>query len=237
MLWRPKAPADTVAYSVPWAIADDTIASFALTVVAGTVTIAASSHDDTNVYATIAGGADGETASFACQIVTMGGQTLSRPVTLFVSSVALFTPSTSIKRQIIEMAYEEIGLPGYTWDHSPEEIASGLRQLDALMLEWQANSIDLGYNQPAAFGQGDPDDASMIPDFAIQCAVGYLAFRLSPKQGKTAMSQSLGALAISMRAIRAKTAVVPQMAYPSTTPRGSGNKWYSNFWPYFAATQ
>lgn len=140
-------------------------------------------------------------------------------------------PSTSTKRTIVTMAYEESSLAGYEFDVTPEELVTALRRLDALMAEWEP-TIALGYNFPAVFGNGDLDDLSGIPDFAIDVAAKYLALRISPMMGKTYSAESRYALAAGMRDLRAKTAVVPVSTLPITTPRGMGNRYLSRWQPF-----
>ena len=49
------------------------------------------------------------------------------------------------KRQFINAALEEIGLASYVFDIQPEELESALRRLDAMMADWNAKGIRIGY--------------------------------------------------------------------------------------------
>jgi hypothetical protein len=49
------------------------------------------------------------------------------------------------KRQFISAAFEEIGLASYVFDLQPEQLQSALRRLDAMMADWNAKGIRLGY--------------------------------------------------------------------------------------------
>jgi|GEM_PF-1384111 len=138
-------------------------------------------------------------------------------------------PSTSTKRTIVNMAYEEASLSGYEFDITPEEQVSALRRLDALMAEWRAQSINLAYNFPATFGAGGLDDPSGIPDSAVNVAAMQLAIRIFPMFGKRTSAETRYALAQGLNALRASTAFIPALNLPRGTPLGQGNR-YSTLW-------
>lgn len=231
----PKLPGETVAYLIDFAhqLGDDWIESYTLVIDTGTVTISAQEFGSQYIRAVIAGGLAGETAELTAQIVTNGGQTLSRPVTLLIADdvVAVF-PQTTTKRAIVEMAYEEATLAGYEFDQSPEEWMSALRRLDTLMAQWAASSLDLGYNFPAAIGQGDLDDEAGIPDLAVNAVAISLALRVYPTLGKTMSGETRVALAQGMVAVRAWCAVLPERSLANKTPIGAGNKPWSTYQPF-----
>lgn len=132
--------------------------------------------------------------------------------------------STTSKRTIVNMAFEEIGLAGYEFDATPEEQTSALRRLDALMLEWAGpgRNIDLGYNRPTMFGGGDLDEASLLPDWTINTVVLSLALRIMPAIGKTLSAESRIALANGINALRAATAVTYERSIPTMVALGAG---------------
>jgi hypothetical protein len=139
--------------------------------------------------------------------------------------------STSTKRQIVTGAYEECSLAGYEFDITPEEQVAALRQLDAIMREWQP-SLPLGYNFPASIGSGDLDDPSGIPDYAFDVACKYLALRVMPKMGKSMSGESRYALAAGLNVLRAQASFIPNATLPATTVRGSGNRWRNAYRPF-----
>lgn len=141
-------------------------------------------------------------------------------------------PSTTTKRTLVLMAFEEVGMPGYEFDATPEEIMSAIRRLDAMMREWKVAKIDLGYNFPAILGQSDPDDESLVPDFAVTAIAAGLGEKIAPGMGKTLSPAQKRAGALAKVTLQAALARIPLMRRPSTTPRGSGNKrwfWRSPF--------
>lgn len=142
-------------------------------------------------------------------------------------------PSTATKRTIVEMAYEECSLAGYEFNVTPEELFTGLRQLDAIMGELRIQGVPLGYNFPVVFGQGDLEDPNGIPDDAINVIAIKLALRLCPKMGKTMSQDSKAALVSGMTTLRALAAVLPTVYYSYGTIKGAGNRWnYPGRSPY-----
>jgi hypothetical protein len=84
------------------------------------------------------------------------------------------------KLQIIEQAFEEIGLAGYTYDLQPELVVSAGRRLDAMILEWDSAGIRTGYQLG-----GDLSEQSGIELRDISAVYLELAIRLSPSLGKS----------------------------------------------------
>lgn len=143
-------------------------------------------------------------------------------------------PSTSTKRQIVEMAYEECSLAGYEYNVTPEELFSGLRKLDALMARWKVSSRDLSYNAPLQFGDGDLDDVSGIPDAAVEGTAISLAMAIAPAMGKQMSGESRARLNKAMSAISALCAKRPEQGWSRSTVAGAGNRrwaWGSPFMP------
>lgn len=234
--WPPKDEGETRAYGVNWGplLGTDTILTSNLVIVTGNALINSQTHDDTTMSCIISGGTNGSWTWFTNTITTAGGFTYEQSICLLIESSACIAanPSTSSKSDIIQMAFEEAGQPGYEFDATPEEVISNLRKLDALMAEWKADGIDLNYNFPAVFGQGDLNDPSGIPDASINGVAAWLGFRYMPTQGKVAGAATIGALAMAKSSIRAQTLKIPTMRIPSWTPRGIGNKPWSTYYPF-----
>lgn len=235
----PKRSTEAVLYSFDWtrdlAPTSDTLQSFTLVRSTGTVTIGTTANTDKAVTAILSGGADGETATFLLTVVTTGGQTLARDLSLTISdgSTAIY-PSTNTKRQLVEMAFEEIGLAGYEFDATPEEQASTLRRLDALMAEWAGPGVnlDVGYNFPPIMGGSDLDDASGVPDFAMNIVAIKLAIRIMPAIGKTMSPETSQAMSAGWTGLRNALAVIPNRTLPRRTIRGAGAKPWGTWNPF-----
>lgn len=231
-----KSPSDTVAYYIDWSkqLGSDAIETFALTVVSGTVTIAA---DPANfgqfLRMVVLGGADGETAQIWCAIQTACGQALTRMIQLQVSNNAVaITPSSATKAQIVQMAFEEAGLPGYGFTATDAENASALRRLDALMAQWRTSSLALNYNFPLVIGGSALTDESGLPDDAVYAAASSLAFRIAPGIGKTMSTEARVANGQAMNALRARYAPKVTRRLAPGTPRGAGTKPWGVWSPF-----
>lgn len=48
------------------------------------------------------------------------------------------------KRDIVAMAFEEIGLAGYVFDLQPQQLEGALRRLDSMMATWNGKGLRLG---------------------------------------------------------------------------------------------
>ena len=136
------------------------------------------------------------------------------------------------KRQIIEMAFSEIGAAGYEFGRSPEEVADALGRLNAMMAEWKAmRGIDLGYNQPT-YATGNPDELSGIPFETLNTVASYLALRVCPMMGATIGAEAKGNMARSLVLLEAHYANIPTMPRDRYTPIGAGNR-HLYTGPYF----
>lgn len=226
--WASKDPNEVRSYRYSWLgrLNGAEIASATLAVDAGTIVLSNVANDINSISATISGGRDCEDAVIISTIVTDAGETLEEAITLKIrpSLTLNLAPSTSTKRQIVEMAYEEVSLSGYEFDQTPEELFSGLRQLDANMATDAAQSIALNYNFPPTFGGGDLEDMTGIPDGAVEYAALRLAKALCSKMGKTLNPMGLARLGEAKATVRALTAVIPDVGFSYGTPAGAGNR-------------
>jgi hypothetical protein len=125
------------------------------------------------------------------------------------------------KRQLIELAFGDIGSAGYEFGRTAEEVADGLLRLNALMLEWPWNA--LGYQQPT-YGLGNPDDSSGINPEAMNAVSSALALRLAPAMGATLSPEAQANLSRAAAKAYALTATIPTMPMAHDTPRGLGSE-------------
>lgn len=233
-----KAPTDILAYDLDFApqLDGDCISTFTAVVDTGTVDIEKQTSTTQGVRLLISGGAADEDATLSVQITTNGGQVFTQAFTLPIRDGAqAVIPTTAQKRAIIEMTFEEMTLAGYEFDATPEEQFAYLRQLDAMMAEWRGPGRELAipYNAPAVFGEGDLNDESGIPDFAIQAVALSLAKRCAPKIGKSLSAETQASLVSGMDAITAAFSPRVQRSLGRTTPRGAGQRWSAAWDPFF----
>lgn len=134
------------------------------------------------------------------------------------------------KRQLIEQAFEEIGLASYVYDLTPEQLQSALRRMDAMIGGWNANGIRIGYPLPSAPDLSDIDQDAGVPDFATEALYTNLAVRLAPSFGKT-VSPELKAYAKDAYGNLANQTAIPtiERQLPQTMPRGAGTKPWRNY--------
>jgi hypothetical protein len=123
------------------------------------------------------------------------------------------------KRQIIELAFGDIGSAGYEFGRTPEEISDALLRLNAMMREYPFSS--LAYNQPS-YGVGLPDELSGIPDEYLSVVAAKLALRICPVMGASLSTEAKANLASGMALLNASAATIPTMPFAEGTPRGAG---------------
>lgn len=230
--WAAKDPNEVRSYSYSWLGrlngAEIDTAVFAMVPATSTVSISNVANTANSISATISGGAEGEWAQFTSTVTTTTGETLEETISLIIASSLFLNagPSTSTKRQVLEMAYEECALSGYEFNVTPEELFTGLRRMDAMMAQWTAEGMGLNYNAPATFGGGDLEDYTGIPDAAINGVAITLAKAIAPYMGKAMSAESRSRLAAAMDTIRAITAAARMRTVPYKygTIRGAGQK-------------
>jgi hypothetical protein len=124
------------------------------------------------------------------------------------------------KRELIELAYEEIGMASYAFDIQPDQFVLAVRRLDAMMAEWSSKGIRISYNGP-----GGISDESYIPDWAIQAAYTNLALALAPTIGKAVSPETRIAANKSLTFVMGRTAQPVEMQIDNTAvPAGAGWK-------------
>jgi hypothetical protein len=130
------------------------------------------------------------------------------------------------KAQLIDKAFAELALAGYVYDLSPEIREDALQTLDAMMAEWSASGIAIGYLLPATPDDSNIDDDSGIPDTANQAVYMNLAVSLAAGRGKTLTPRTLLAASKGYNRLLgvAARAAARQVAMPNTMPLGAGNK-------------
>ncbi|VVE59465.1 hypothetical protein PIN31009_05546 [Pandoraea iniqua] len=139
------------------------------------------------------------------------------------------------KKEIIDDAYAEIGLAGYTFDLSAEEYSYALRRLDWMAAMWDSQGIRVGYNLPASARASDLGDDAGIPDWALQGFVTNLAVtRLASMKGKTVPPQLAQVADDSYQALLTGSFEIPQMQMPRHMPIGTGNRRNTKNQQFFA---
>lgn len=128
------------------------------------------------------------------------------------------------KRELIEDAFECIGLAAYSYDIQPEQMESARRKLDSLMAQWNARGIRLGFPVPASPDDGDIDQETNLPDAAREAVYLNLAKRIAPGFGKQLTPETKAMARESFDALMVKAVAPLEMQMPADVPLGAGIK-------------
>lgn len=138
------------------------------------------------------------------------------------------------KLELIEGAYEELGLAGYVFDLSPDEITTALKRCDRLGTQWDARGIRIGYNIPPSAEASSTNDDAGIPDWAEQAFITNLALRLAPTIGKQVSLDTRIAARDGYKTLLMGNYEIPQMQMPRQMPIGTGNRRNTKNQQFFA---
>lgn len=133
------------------------------------------------------------------------------------------------KRETIGQAFSEIGIQGYEFSLSPEELNDALIRMDAMMAAWNRQGIRIGYALPSTQGGSDINAQSGISDDAFEAVYTNLAIRLAPTFGKTPSRETKQVAKAGFDTLMNRmSAMPPQTQLPGTMPGGAGNRWRNN---------
>jgi len=130
------------------------------------------------------------------------------------------------KREIIELAFESIGLAAFTYDLSPEQMDNARKKLDSMMAQWNARGIRLGYPVPSSPDSGDVDEETNLPDAALEAVYLHLAKRIAPGYGKQLTPETKAMAREAFDSLLAKMAKPIEMQMPQGYPLGAGVRTY-----------
>ncbi|MFJ1518463.1 packaged DNA stabilization gp4 family protein [Acinetobacter sp. ABJ_C1_1] len=129
------------------------------------------------------------------------------------------------KRQIIEQAYEELGLAAMFFDLQPEQIESARRKMDSMVAGWSTKNIQVGYPLPSEANSSDVDQETNVPDYAVEALYLNLAIKIAPSHGKAVSPETKIAAKAAFNTILQKAVSnPPKMNYSCELPSGAGNK-------------
>lgn len=139
------------------------------------------------------------------------------------------------KRDIINMAFEEVGLAGYVFDLQPQQLEGALRRLDSMMATWNGRGLRLGYPLPSSPGSSDLDQDTNVSDFAIEAMALNLAVRIAPGYGKTPSPDTKASAKSAYNQLMAQAAKPISMQIDNMAiPAGAGAKGFrSRRSPFF----
>ncbi len=128
------------------------------------------------------------------------------------------------KRQIIELAYEAVGLAGYIYDLMPEQMESARRKLDAMMAEWNGRGINLAWPIPSSPDSGDVDEQTNLPDWALEAVYMSLGPRLANAHGKQVTPMYLAMMRAAFDTVLSRVVKPSPRKMPGGYPLGAGYK-------------
>ena len=128
------------------------------------------------------------------------------------------------KKQIIEQAFEEIGLASYIFDLTPDQLNSALRRLDLMVASWQTKNIQIGFPLPTFPQNSNIDQEIDTPMNANEAVVLNLAVRLAPAYGKVVSPDTRATAKVLYDQLLIDAAFPSEQQYPNTLPIGAGYK-------------
>lgn len=138
------------------------------------------------------------------------------------------------KKQLIDGAFEELGMASYIFDMTPEEYQSAARRLDGMMSEWSARGVRVGFPASSDPESIDIDSETFLPSGAVETVKTNLAIRIAPSYGKTPSNETKAVAKTGFEVIAGRVAPAGERQYPNTLPMGAGNKywgWRGVFYP------
>lgn len=126
-------------------------------------------------------------------------------------------------RVLVEDAFEEIGVKTAEVPLTNDELQSGIRRCNDMLLEWDDIGIIVGYSEVL-----NGDDTVNVERNAVAAVKYNLAIRLAPSYQKL-VGAALAALASgTIEVLMASSTDLSNIAYPDTLPLGSGNQCANN---------
>lgn len=131
------------------------------------------------------------------------------------------------KKQLIDYAFNELGLSSYTYDMMPEQFEIALNKLDAMIALWNSTGVNIGYNL-SDINTSNINQYSGLPDFINEAVYLNLAIKLAPSYGKVlSQDTKVSAKLAYNQALNNLVTVIP-MQRDAFTIAGAGNRHYGN---------
>ena len=120
------------------------------------------------------------------------------------------------KRDIVNQAYEAIGIATYDFDLQPQQLVSAVKMLDLMVAAWP---FRIGY------AMADPSDVLLdaetgVPDMACEALYSNLALRLGPNMGKTISPELTRTANAAKDALYAIAGTIPRTPLPVVAGQG-----------------
>lgn len=130
------------------------------------------------------------------------------------------------KREVLGKAFSLVGLAGYEYDLTGDELNDALTTMDAMAAEWDSKGIRIGYAFPSTQGGSDINMQSGVPDRAYMAVAANVACLIAPGYGKVPSREVKQAAKAGYDTLLARSlATPPQTQLPGSMPAGAGNRW------------
>ena len=129
-----------------------------------------------------------------------------------------------LKRELVAMAFAEIGLSVNVFNVSPDKLDSGLKMLDAMMATWAGKGIKVGYALSISPDDSELDQESGLPMTAVESVYLNLAVRMAPSFGKQVSAETKISARQGYETMCTAAAQPIGQQYASGYPLGAGNK-------------
>lgn len=130
-------------------------------------------------------------------------------------------PSGPTNREIIDRAYQLLGLSDSMFGRNEDEYASAMLTLGAVMEEWPYS--ELGFIVEDAAGLRVEEESGISRQWLNAVALG-LAENLGPMIGKALSREAVKLQARAYSRLCSHVAVIPQARYAEGTPKGAGHR-------------
>jgi hypothetical protein len=127
------------------------------------------------------------------------------------------------KQAIIDAAFEELALAGFTFDITAAERATALLRLDSMMATWEGRGLRFGYFFSSATTPSALANDSGLPQKYHEAAYTNLAVRLCATFGKQPPVSLLATAKDAMTPLLIEAAFPDEQLTRAGVPRGAGN--------------
>ena len=123
-------------------------------------------------------------------------------------------------QQLADDALLQIMVAGSEAPLAADDMADFIYSLNRYMASLVAIGINLGFSEVSS-----ASDQLTVPDGAIDGLTSNMAIKLAPKYGGVVTPELRMDAKDGMETLRVLGQSIPQSAYPTTLPVGSGNEW------------
>lgn len=137
-------------------------------------------------------------------------------------------PSGPTNREIIDRAYQVLGLSDSMFGRTDDEYASAILPLGGMMLEWPYDQLGYIYEDAAGLRV---EEESGIPRKWLDAVAYGLAERMGLTIGKELSAAARKVKNTTYSRLCGDVAAIPRARYADATPRGAGGKYRGVFFP------